>query len=488
MPRTLSHELASEWGPDFTRGVGVSAILHLAIAALIVWAATRAPAPPPPMTAYTVELTDPAALGGRLAFGPLDRPLGRPRRIAEPAGGAPADVPSPGEPAAAETVKPPSGVESPKAVAPAKVAEAPKPVEAEKPADEVIPVAPPKPITPPTPQPASVPKAAPVEPPKPVVAPKPPQPPEAEVSLSRKTKPQEQPPPPEQTPRSKVEPKPEPKPPPRAEPPPEAQAQARASAPTTVPTPTTAPPAAAPEQTPADVREAPQAKIGTAGPVTAHPVPAPPKAATPRMDTAKATRKSDGAADGARIVPAKPLSPLPHPDAGAVAKPAPDVAARGDGGAGSGGSAETPAHDEYAAAAERWRSRMAGGMGGMDGAANQRGTVGDGTNAAGGGGTVVGFEYLSYRQRITNLIKRNWANALRQAGLVAVVRFELAADGTVSGVQLLTSSGDKAYDQSVVRAVQRSSPLPPPPERYREEFREVDVDFHSEELGGQGAG
>jgi colicin import membrane protein len=131
---------------------------------------------------------------------------------------------------------------------------------------------------------------------------------------------------------------------------------------------------------------------------------------------------------------------------------------------------------------------MAGGMGGMAGAEHKEGTVGDGTNAAGGGGTVVGFEFLSYRQRIFGLIKRNWANAVRRAGLVAVVRFALAPDGEVSSVELVSSSGDKNYDQSVVRAVQRSSPLPPPPERYRAEFGEVIIDFHSEEQGGQGAG
>jgi len=220
--------------------------------------------------------------------------------------------------------------------------------------------------------------------------------------------------------------------------------------------------------------------------VTAHPGLARTKEAIPRSEAAP--RKTLGTADGGRNTPAKPLAPLPSPGIGTVAKPPPDVPASGDGGAGSGGPAETPQEDEYAASAERWRSRMAGGMGGMEGAAGQPGAVGDGTTQSGGGGTVVGFEFLSYRQRIFALIKRNWANAVRSAGLVAAVRFEIAPDGEVSGVQLVRSSGDKAYDQSVVRAVQRSSPLPPPPERYRDEFREVVVDFHSEEEGGQGAG
>jgi colicin import membrane protein len=116
------------------------------------------------------------------------------------------------------------------------------------------------------------------------------------------------------------------------------------------------------------------------------------------------------------------------------------------------------------------------------------GSIGDGTSDSGGGGSVVGFEFLSYRQRIFGTIKSNWTNTVRTPGLVAAVRFELAADGGVSNVELVRSSGDRVYDQAVVRAVQRSNPLPPPPERYRDDFREVIVDFHSEEQGGDAQG
>src|SRR5262245_9039429 len=485
MPRVQPRELASEWGPDFTVGVGVSALLHVALGVLIVWAASRMPTRAP-LEAYTVELTDPAALGGRLAFGPLDKPLGRPRRIADAAGGAPAGAPSPGESAGSETAKPAKGIEPRQPAAQAKVAQGPKLVESEKPVDSVTAITPPKPAE--TPKQEDVAKTTAPAPPKPVAAAKPP--PEADVTLSRKAAPPETATPPTPAPKPKAAPAPAPaavpQTPPTVPPPPPPVVGS-----TTLPAPSTIPEAATtPEPQPHDLKEAAQPKVGTAGPVTAHPAPAIPKAATPvpNAPPRKTAKQPDGVADGARIVPAKPLAPLPHPDGGVVAKPAPDIAARSSGGAGSGGSAETPPEDEYAAAAERWRSRMAGGMGGMAGAEHQEGTVGDGSTATGGGGTVVGFEYLSYRQRITNLIKRNWANAVRRAGLVAVVRFDLAPDGAVSGVQLLSSSGDKNYDQSVMRAVQRSSPLPPPPERYREEFRQVDVDFHSEELGGQGAG
>src|SRR5262249_60322475 len=98
MARTLPLGIAPEWDRDFTLGVGVSALLHAAVAALVVFLITLAPAPLPPMQSYTVELTDPTALGGRLAFGPLDRPLGRPARIAPASGGGTRGPPPPGEP------------------------------------------------------------------------------------------------------------------------------------------------------------------------------------------------------------------------------------------------------------------------------------------------------------------------------------------------------------------------------------------------------
>jgi colicin import membrane protein len=124
----------------------------------------------------------------------------------------------------------------------------------------------------------------------------------------------------------------------------------------------------------------------------------------------------------------------------------------------------------------------------MGGAAGPTGAIGDGTTDTGGGGTVVGFEILSYRPRVFGIIKANWTNTVRTAGLIAAVRFQLAPDGTLSSVELVRSSGDRLYDQAVLRAVQRSNPLPPPPERYRDDFREVVVDFHSDEQGGRGEG
>ena len=466
MSRALS--VGPEWDRDFTVGVGVSAVLHVLAAIAILFLAAHAPKPATPLEAYTVELTDPSALGGRLAFGALDRPLGRPKRIVDATGGAPPGAPSAGEAAPAKTVELPKAATPPQPPKPPVPA---KPVEPQKAVEAVPPVEAPKPVEPAKPAPPVPPVAKPVEPPRPET---PPAPKEPEVKLPDRSKPPDH--------ARLPEPAPEPTPPAAAPQTPPASLAPK-PAPAVVPV-RPAPPPAPPVD--AKTAEPPQPAIRPANPTkpgasdAISGPPAPPKPAV--------AKTPGGVPDGARHAEARPADVVPAPGAGEVKKPQPAHVASGDGGAGSGGSADAPAGDEYAAAAERWRSRLSGGLGGMDGEQADHGAVGDGTNAAGGGGTVVGFEFLSYRQRVFSTIKSNWANAVRHPGLVAAVRFEIQMDGGVNNVALVRSSGDKAYDQSVMRAVQRSSPLPPPPERYRDEFREVVIDFHSEEEGGQGSG
>ncbi len=68
--------LAPEWDPQFTRATAISLLLHLLVLAALIAGSQVTPPRPLPMTAYTVELTDPSALGGRLPPGPLDKPAG----------------------------------------------------------------------------------------------------------------------------------------------------------------------------------------------------------------------------------------------------------------------------------------------------------------------------------------------------------------------------------------------------------------------------
>jgi colicin import membrane protein len=366
--------LAPEWDGRFTRMVGVSALGHVLALAMLVLVAGRGAPRPLPMVAYTVELTDPNALGGRLPAGaPGPNFSGGATR---PAPAEPKPEPPPAPPAPA----PPT----PPAAPPA--APAPPPVAATPPA-------------PPPPEPKAAPEPKPpVE--EPTVRlpdqPKAPEPKPAEPKAEVK-KPEAPPPPP---PKAEVK-KPEPPPPPKAE---------------------------------------------------------PPKAAPPKAE-------------------AKAAEPSPGPHAPASGTP-------GRSAAPSGGQ-ETSARDAYAAAAERWRSRSGGGLGGEE---NGSGPLGAGGEGKGGGGQLVGVEFLAYRQRVIDTIKANWTNVIARPGLVAAVRFEIAPDGQVSAARLAQSSGNPAYDGSALRAVQHTTRLPPPPARYLSEFREFQIEFHSEESGGRSEG
>src|SRR5579871_6089949 len=68
--------LAPEWDARFTGGIGLSLVLHGVVIAGVVLLAPLAVRRPPPLGAYTVELTDPSALGGRLPPGAITHEIG----------------------------------------------------------------------------------------------------------------------------------------------------------------------------------------------------------------------------------------------------------------------------------------------------------------------------------------------------------------------------------------------------------------------------
>jgi colicin import membrane protein len=213
-------------------------------------------------------------------------------------------------------------------------------------------------------------------------------------------------------------------------------------------------------------------------PVAAKPEPKPPPAKPVAEKPKPPTEKPAAEKPAAEKVAAEKPKPAEKPSP--AAKPA----------AGHGGNADAPAtdapRDAYAAAAERWKSRAQGqGLGGTD---TGSGPIGTGGPGPGGGGQLVGIEFLAYRQTVIATVKEHWTNVVATPGLVAAVRFEIGGDGSLAGIRLERSSGNAAYDASVLRAVQRTQQLPPPPAKYAKEFNEFVIEFHSEETGGKGAG
>src|SRR5437868_6229738 len=101
--------LAPEWDRRFTRMCGVSAIAHVLVLAAVVTLSARATLKPMPLVAYTVEITDPSALGGRLPPGAPGRDLsgGQAKEPAPEARGEPVAPPKPPEPEPVAKAEPP---------------------------------------------------------------------------------------------------------------------------------------------------------------------------------------------------------------------------------------------------------------------------------------------------------------------------------------------------------------------------------------------
>lgn len=101
-----------------------------------------------------------------------------------------------------------------------------------------------------------------------------------------------------------------------------------------------------------------------------------------------------------------------------------------------------------------------------------------------GGGVAKGMDFIIYQNRMLSTIKDNWAWVGGQkSNLRVVVRFNIKDNGEIAGLKIVQPSGDPSYDESVLRAVKKSSPLPAPPESVRKDFADVELSFRPKDLG-----
>ena len=98
-------------------------------------------------------------------------------------------------------------------------------------------------------------------------------------------------------------------------------------------------------------------------------------------------------------------------------------------------------------------------------------------------GVVKGMEFIIYQNRMLGSIKDNWAWVGQKSNLKVVVHFSIKDNGEIIGLKIVQPSGDPSYDESVLRAVKKSSPLPPPPESSRKDFADVELTFRPKDLG-----
>lgn len=99
-----------------------------------------------------------------------------------------------------------------------------------------------------------------------------------------------------------------------------------------------------------------------------------------------------------------------------------------------------------------------------------------GEGAAGLGGKATGllldeptFEYEWYKARLEDLLKSNWKKPVLESRqtVSASVHFVITAQGDAQNVEIVSSSGKPAFDQSVLRAVYGSTPFPRFPPAYQ---------------------
>jgi TonB family protein len=98
----------------------------------------------------------------------------------------------------------------------------------------------------------------------------------------------------------------------------------------------------------------------------------------------------------------------------------------------------------------------------------QRAAVAPGAAAGGGGpGRPVSPEVAAWLKQAKIHVRRAWVlpPAFRTQALEAHVLVDLDASGKVLGVpRIVRRSGNPWFDEGVVRAIQKASPLPAPPE------------------------
>lgn len=455
--------LRTRWDRGLLVMVGCSLVLHVLVLIVIFTFVSRTRERDPGlMTAYTVDISDLPPLprlGENRTPGAPDVALkGGERRRSEPAkplAGAslPAPVKAPEPPpvpdqvqSAEKTIEAPAA--PPQATPPLAVVTAPaeaKPAPAEK--QEVAAQAPP-------PQEQAPPAEEPTQ-----AAQEPIQPPQeqaraAPLEQTREAREQDRPPQ-EKTPSAQNEP-----------PPPEPEAKTEAA-----PEPETPKQEAPAEPVPALAKAEPvQPEAETSKPPASPPktrpepsAPAAEKARPPKTREADGGQAKVGAAKSENGSPKK----APTQAQGAVPKPAAE----------SPKSPEPTGDDRYAAAIERVRQRAGGGGGGLGGAGDPTRPPSIGGTGIGSGNQIVGAEFLIYYNIIISRIKQSWVWVGHNDNLAVTVRFVITPDGEIRDVQLDRSSGDGAYDESVLRAVREANPLPPPPATHRRDFSEVELTF-----------
>ncbi len=108
-------------------------------------------------------------------------------------------------------------------------------------------------------------------------------------------------------------------------------------------------------------------------------------------------------------------------------------------------------------------------------------------DAAKAGGGIPGTAMQIYLMEVENLIKSNWAYPAAMESkkdLEAIVVLTVKSDGSVTQTKFEKRSASPLFDDTVMKAVERSNPLPPFPEGYNRSYDEFEINFNLKDLKG----
>ncbi len=86
------------------------------------------------------------------------------------------------------------------------------------------------------------------------------------------------------------------------------------------------------------------------------------------------------------------------------------------------------------------------------------------------------FTYGYYLNRVVAVITANWVRPI-MGNLEATVYVNIQRDGTIKDLRIVTPSISSEYDQSALRAIDTSSPLPPLPKSYDQDHLGLNLVF-----------
>jgi colicin import membrane protein len=198
----------------------------------------------------------------------------------------------------------------------------------------------------------------------------------------------------------------------------------------------------------------------------------------PEVAPEKNPKKEAPVEDAEVSVADKKPTPAPTPSKVAPAKSTPSPAKKVDTKNDAKNTKKSDGEDtdkRLQAALQRYLGESSDGGGKGFGAAKIGGN-------AMGGGVVRPPEFFVYEKIVRQRIKEAWRWYDTNSTLITVIAFEIEPDGVIKNVRLVKTSGDSNYDESVMRAAMKASPLPAPPRTvYEQYFKSVRITFDPRE-------